>query len=255
MSREQVLLNVYINQVASKYVDFMSIDVLPEFKVVEKKISLTDANKKGFGSFAAHVYDIPTGTHQLKVWSEIYKPQLHVEYLLYHEFTHILDTEMYVQNDKMKHVMYRGFTEYHAGQIEFLKLLGAEKANLPIAFSMNQRFKTVGNSMAAMEFLVSAHKTASELIVRGDFPADAETLSVTFGLIFNYWGRRSICKKYALDYIEKVDNTAIEKLIGKEPFKALNAYMKGWLSGEQIELIGNFFFKMFASKMEEYSLL
>jgi hypothetical protein len=254
MNKEQILLNTYVNQSAKRYIDFMGIDKFPPFRILEKKMSLSDANKKGFGSFASHHYDIPTGTHSLEVWSDIYQPQLNAEYLLFHEFTHILDTDMYVQKDKMKNVMYRGFLEYHAGQIDFLKVLGVNKADANICFSMKQMFEAVGNPKTAEEFVIVAYDTSTNLINRSDFPADVETLAITFGLIFNYWGRRSICKMYAVDYVEKVDNEAIEKCIGKDPFKALDAFMNGWLAEDQIKLIGEFYFKMMASKMKEYSL-
>ena len=102
--------------------------------------------------------------------------------------------------------------------------------------------------------MIAAHDISSNIINRSDFPADVETLTITFGLVFNYWGRRSICKMYALDYIEKVDNEAIEKFIGKESFKALDAFMNGWLTEYQIILIGEFYFKMIVSKMKEYFL-
>lgn len=232
----------------------MGIEKLPQFRIIEKKMSLLDANKKGFGSFASHHYDIPTGTHSLEVWSDMYQPQLHAEYLLFHEFTHILDTEMYVQKDKVKNVMYKGFSEYHAGQIDFLKVLGAKTVDARISFSVKQILETVGNPKTAEEFVIAAHDISTSLINRSDFPADVETLAITFGLIFNYWGRRSICKMYAVDYVERVDNEAIEKFIGKKPFKALDAFMNGWLAEDQIKLIGEFYFKMIASKMKEYSL-
>lgn len=254
MNREQMLLNTYVNQSAQRYIDFMEIEKLPQFAITEKKISLVDANKKGFGSFASHHYDIQTGTHSLEVWSDIYLPQLHAEYLLFHEFTHILDTETYVQKDKMKNVMYRGFSEYHAGQIDFMKTLSAKKANDHFEFSMKQIIETEGNPKTAEEFVALAHDTSVSLIKRNDFPADVETLAITFGLIFNYWGRRSICKMYAVDYVERADNEAIEKCIGREPFKALDAFMNGWLNEDQIKLIGEFYFKMIAAKMKEYSL-
>lgn len=254
MNKEQILLNTYVNQSAQRYIDFMGIEKLPQFRIVEKKLSLSDANKKGFGSFASHHYDIPTGTHSLEVWSDIYQPQLHAEYLLFHEFTHILDTEMYVQKDKMKNVMYKGFSEYHAGQIDLLKVLGVKKVDASISFSMKQIFETVGGPETAEKFVIAAHDTSTNLINRSDFPADVETLATTFGLLFNYWGRRSICKMYAVDYFEKVDNQTIEKCIRKEPFKALDAFMNGWLAENQIKLISEFYFKMIASKMMDYSL-
>lgn len=254
MNKEQILLNTYVNQSAKRYIDFMGIEKLPQFRIVEKIMSLSNANKKGFGAFASHHYDIQTGTHSLEVWSDIYQPQLHAEYLLFHEFTHILDTEVYVQKDKMKYVMYKGFFEYHAGQIDFLKVLGVKRIDASISFSMKQILETVGNTKTAEEFVIAAHDTSTNLINRSDFPADVETLAITFGLIFNYWGRRSISKMYAADYVEKVDNEAIERCIGKELFKALDLFMNGWLAENQINLIGEFYLKMIASKMKEYSL-
>lgn len=77
------------------------------------------------------------------------------------------------------------------------------------------------------EFVIAAHDTATNLINRSDFPADVETLSITFGLIFNYWGRRSFCKMYAIDYVENVDNEAIKKCKGKKSYKGLDVLMDG----------------------------
>ena len=254
MDKEQILLEKYVSQSAKRYIDFMNIEKFPKIKIQEKKISLSDANRKGFGSFASHHYDISTGTHTLDVWTDIYQPQLHAEYLLFHEFTHILDTEMYIRKDKMKNVMYKGFSEYHAGQIDFLKVLGVKKVDSSINFSMKQMFEPMGNPKTAEEFVIAAHDTASNLIARSDFPADVETLTIMFGLIFNYWGRRSICKMYAIDYADNVNNEAIEKYLGKKPFKALDEFMNGWLTDDQIKLIGEFYFKIISSKMNEHSL-
>lgn len=254
MNHGEILLNTYVNQTAKKYTEFMNIGKLPPFKIVEKKISVSDANKKGFGSFASYHYDISTGAHTLKVWLNIYQPQFNAEYLLFHELTHLLDTEMYVKKDSIKKVMYNGFSEYHAGQIDFMKVLGAENIDSILNFSMKQIFKTVENIKTAEEYVIAAHNTSTRLISRSDFPADVQTLSAAFGLIFNYWGRRSICKMYAVDYIEKVDNETIEKFIGKETFKELDTLMNGWLTVDQVNLIGDFYYKMIVSKMMDYSL-
>ena len=74
-----------------------------------------------------------------------------------------------------------------------------------------------------------------------------ETLVIMFELIFDFWVRRSICKMYAVDYVEKMDNEVIEKRMGKEPFKEMDAFMNGWLAEDQIKLISEFYFKMIAS--------
>lgn len=253
-NEEQLLLKTYIDKCAKKYTMFIEIDELPPYEIIAQTISLEGASKKGFGAFATHFYNVAADTHHLNVWSEIYKPQLHAEYLLFHEFTHILDVEMYVQRDRERNVAFRGFTEYHAAQVEFMRLLKAEKISTQISFTMNQIFETAGGRMTANDYVVKAHNLASDLIARDDFPADLETFSATLGLVFNYWGRRSICKMYASDYQEQVDGSAFEKLLGHDAYKALNVFMNGWQTETQINLIGNFYFKMFISIASKYSL-
>lgn len=52
-------------------------------------MSIELVKKQGFDSPAADFYDIPTGANELKIWSAV--PQLHADYLVFHEFTHIFD--------------------------------------------------------------------------------------------------------------------------------------------------------------------
>lgn len=48
------------------------------------------------------------------MWEDLWKPQLHGDYVIFHELTHLLDTENLVNGDKKKNAMVRGFLEYHA---------------------------------------------------------------------------------------------------------------------------------------------
>ena len=41
-------------------------------------------------------------------------------YIVFHEFTHILDTEMYAKQDSWKYMALSGYTEYHAAQVELM---------------------------------------------------------------------------------------------------------------------------------------
>ena len=70
-------------------------------------------------------------------------------YILFHEFTHILDAETYARGDKVKYATSSGFTEYHASQIELLKMLGANSANEHISFSTKKMVKTIGIHLKA----------------------------------------------------------------------------------------------------------
>ena len=99
--------------------------------------------KQGFDAPAAF-YDIPTGNHTLEIWSKLSLPQMNAAYLVFHEFTHIQDAEVYSQRDKFKHMSNKGYTEYHVAQIDFMKLLGAKSIAEPFSFSMKQSVETFG---------------------------------------------------------------------------------------------------------------
>lgn len=229
---DQFLLNSFINKCIRQYTDFMDIAEMPSFDVIPINLSLDGANKKGYGSLATHYYDINTGAHRLEVWKDLYKPQLHAEYLLFHEFTHIVDTETYSNRDKMKNVSIKGYTEYHAAQVDFLRILGAKNISSFSSFSLKQELETIPRRESALDYVLNAHNTAATLIAQPDFPGDIETLATTLGLLFNYLGRLSICKMYAEDYgcyIDKFSDTTIEQqFFGKDVYQALAAFFK-WL--------------------------
>lgn len=230
----------------------MGMDSMPSYQIVPKDVSLQLAINQGFESPAAVSYDLSSGTHILKIWSTV--PMLYADYLVFHEFTHILDAETYSKRDKLKHMANRGYTEYHAAQIDFMKLLGVKSINEPFSFSMRKSLKTYGGTKTAAEFLMEPHIHATELINRQDFPANLETLATTFGVIFNYYGRRSICKMYAIDYIEKVDNSSIIKLIKKETVEALNNFMYGWFDNNRVSAIDQLYQQMAISLVQQYHL-
>ena len=249
---EQFLLNNFINKCIRQYADFMGIDKMPSFDIAPINLSLDEANKKGYGSFATHYYDINTGAHRLEVWKDLYRPQLNAEYLLYHEFTHIVDTETYSNRDKMKNVAIKGYTEYHAAQIDFLRILGAKSINSFSSFSLNQELETILRRESALDYVLDAHNTAATLIARPDFPADIATLATTIGLLFNYLGRLSVCKMYAEDYgshIDKFSDTTIEQqFFGKDVYQALATFLSGWLSEPHIKILGDAYLKIIVTK-------
>lgn len=67
--------------------------------------------------------------------------------------THLLDTENLVNGDKKKNAMVRGFLEYHASQIETIKILGYESIGENISFSMKQQVETVASIKSMQNFV------------------------------------------------------------------------------------------------------
>lgn len=245
-------LNVFVSKCEADFLNFMGMDSMPSYQIVPKEVSLQLAKNQGFESPASVSYDLSTGDHKLNIWSAV--PILRADYLVFHEFTHILDAETFSKRDKFKHMANRGYTEYHAAQIDFMKLLGAKSIKDSFSFSMSKSFETYSGTKTAAEFLKETHDHAIELINRQDFPANIETLATTFGIIFNYYGRRSICRMYAIDNLENVDNSSIEKLIRKDTVKALDNFMLGWFDKDHVLAIDKLYQQMAISLAQQYNL-
>ena len=226
------------------YKRFVGLNDFPSFEVKSKEMTLEKSKRQGFDAPAAAYYDVPTGKHTLEIWSRLYLPQMNADYLIFHEFTHIWDAEVYSQRDKYKHMSNKGYTEYHAAQIDFMKLSGAKNVAEAFSFKMNQSLRTIGGLITAQEFVDMPRKHATKLISRKDFPRNIETLATTMGLIFNYYGRRSICKMYAIDYNDCADMDIIAGFIGQETIKALNDYMLGWFDAAKVSYIDTLYGQM-----------
>ena len=221
-----------IKKLERKYSDFMLIKNMPVYNIMTKKISLSKAETDGFDSIAQTTYIPDTQEHTLIVADNI-----NIEpYILFHEFTHILDAEIYAKGDKTKYALSSGYTEYHASQIELFLLLGASSINDQISFSVSQSITTIAGKKTVRQYIDMKRNHAVDLFQRIDFPKDLEQLKTAIGLLFNYWGLRSICYMYCEDFDEETDNTAFTHYIPASDFNLMNKLMVGWLSEGMIDL-------------------
>ena len=244
----------YIKGCEEAYKKLLVLESFPEYNIKYKTITMEKSEQQGFDSFATAYYDIPSRKHLLEIWENLYTLGDAGTHVVFHELTHVWDDELYVQGDKIKYLSNHGFTEYHASQIEMMKLLGADTVSQEITFSMVDAIDTVSGRKIIQEYVTAPHALATELISREDFPVDFETLKCTLGVIFNYYGRRSICKMYANDYREEIDNSAIEKLITPTVVTFLNGYMTGWLNQASIDVLGDLYGRMVVSLANKFHL-
>lgn len=247
-------INEFVKRCEADFISYLGIDSFPRYRVVAKEMSLKTSQKQGFDSTAAAFYDVSTGSHTLEIWTDLCISKMNAEYLVFHELTHIYDAEKYSERDKIKHVANKGFTEYHAAQNDFMQLLGAKKESEQLSFSVQQEVDTISGKMSAFKFVMMPHDHAIKMIKRIDFPANIEALAVTFGLIFNYYGRRSICKMYATDFEDKADNTIIAKFIHEDTVKALDTFMLGWFDQGRVAKIDELYYKMAISLAQQHKL-
>lgn len=214
-----------------EYQKFMLIDNFPKYEIETKEASIKTADSQGFDSIAAAFYQPQTQKHTLKVSTNL----LLTKHVMFHEFTHILDSELYVNGDKMRYAGLSGFTEYHASQIELMKLLNAKNINDKIEFSMNEVVDTISGKKTVFQYIHDKQNHAIELFERKDFPANLETLKSAIGILYNYWGIRSICEMYSTDYVENINNDAFLKIIPTQHFCLINNLMHRWLDKTSID--------------------
>lgn len=242
---EEQLVNMYVARNLESYKKFMGIEEMPDFNIVPMEIKLEEAEQKGYGVPASHFYDVGTDKHILKVWKDIYKNILHADYILFHEFTHMYDTVAYSAKDKMLYAANRGFTEYHAAQVELLKLLGAESIEDKISFSLTQPIEIISGRTTVFEYITNSHAAVIELISRSNFPDSIPSLSTGLGMIFNHLGRISICQMYANDYdkyMDEIENMTVEESYIGDKFSEIKLIMKGFLGKTDIRNIGKIYF-------------
>ena len=232
------------------YKSFMNIKTLPEYSIITKTASINVAEMSGFESLASTKYDLNGYLHTLYVSSNLplYR------YVLFHEFTHILDTEMYVNKDICRYIGISGYLEYHASQIELMELLRAKSNAEVISFSVRYIIETISGKKTVIQYLSEKYQHAVELFCRNDFPSDINMLNAALGVLFNYWGLRSICKMYSTDFIFQENNQVFLNIIPNADFNALNCVSAGWMDSTKRESCITLYFKTILSLIKKYDL-
>lgn len=243
MVKKRIVITGYVNQKLAAYIKFMGIDKLPKFdlKIEEDKY------------YPSHTYNVKNDKHTLTVGPSI----LNMEAVLYHEFTHIYDVMKYSANDTISYASNRGFTEYHAGQIELLKLLGAKNKEEKLSFSLQKPIDTQYGRISVLDYILKCIKEVKEAVPKGLQPTNLADLSNILGIIFNHLGRLSICRLYAEDYDrfkgELEDLDFVISFFGVT-HAGLIHMAKGILSEKEIKEMGAVYFHMLGSLMHKYKL-
>lgn len=221
-------LNVYVNE----YKGFMGIKQFPKYTLQTQEASKSTADLQGYEVAAATFYQPLTGQHTLLISTNLSLSK----YLIFHEFTHMYDSELYVNGNKMRYAGLSGYTEYHASQVELVQLLGAKTIDTAPSFSMNMIISTFAGDKSVLQYVQEKYQHAIDLFSRADFPANVNTLKSALGVLYNYWGLRSICEMYATDFVETIDNGVFTKFIPTVNFTLQNNLMHGWLDKAKIDL-------------------
>lgn len=246
------LVDMYVRKCEIDFLKFMGISCLPSYTVTPINITQEEADSKGYAVPANVKYDFDTNTHHMRIWSIF--PTLSADYIMFHEFTHMIDIERFCKSDRIKYIANKGYTEYHASQVALMKLLGAETVASSLLFSMEQTIETYSGSKSVAQLINTPLNTVSEIIQRKDFPSDISDVSTAIGLVFNYYGYRSICKLFATNHSESEDKSSIISFMGDNTIKLLDTLMVGWFSDSKVDIVDKIFNELFFSMMKKYRL-
>lgn len=239
-----------VDRYIAEYSKFMGFIYSPCYELQLKEVSLERAEADGIETPANTNFLIELKKHVLRIATN-----LPIEkYIIFHELTHMNDSDRYVKGSKERKLGLGGYTEYHASQIGFAALLGASEPNSIKPFSMNDTCKTISGIISISEYVREKQQTAIALFSRKDFPANIEQLANALGVLFNYWGLRSICEMHATDFNEINDNRIFMEFIPSNHFCPINRLMHGWLNEKQIEQSMVIYYTIFCTIAQQWNL-
>ena len=159
--------HLLIKEYEKEYIEFMEIEKLPQYKIDFFEINVEESDAAGFASAAQAYYNTKTDEHILRICKSSEIPR----YIVFHEFTHILDTEMYAKQDSWKYMALSGYTEYHAAQVELMIMLGADSIQTQdFSFTVDVEIgnSTVRNYLNSRHQLVAVSYTHLDVYKRQD---------------------------------------------------------------------------------------
>lgn len=246
-------ISLYVRKCEIDYLNFMGVECLPDYTITPINISIEETDNKGYATPAYVKYDFDTNTHHMNIWTIF--PTLSADYIMFHEFTHMIDTERFCKSYRIKYIANKGYTEYHASQVALMKLLGVENINSTPSFKMEQTVETYSGSKSINDLVSTPLGTILEIIGRNDFPADIGAISTVIGLAFNYYGYRSICRMFADDYIGDEDTSAIELLLGDGTSKLLDKLMVGWFDDVKVSIVDKLCENLVSTMLKKYKFM
>lgn len=244
------ILRKQIDSYLKEYISFIGIDSFPAYVLQFREVSLSRADSQGYEVPACTSYKVETDKHTLSIATNLELSK----HVAFHEFTHILDSDQYVHGDKVRYAGLSGYTEYHASQVELVQLLGAECISDITPFSMNTILSTLSGQKTVSQYILEKHQHAIELFSRSDFPANIDAWKSAVGVLYNYWGLRSICEMYATDFVEVINNGAFMKYISTLNFCRMNNLMHGWLDAVKIDSSIPLYINAVFSVIQDYKL-
>lgn len=248
---EAIQRSIYIYKIIENYKRFMKISYFPEFNL--KLIDDNNLIREGYGVAAEHFYNINSNKHTLNIWKDIYK--FPSDYYIFHELTHIYDTTLHSAGNKFLYAANRGYLEYHAAQVDLLKLVNATTIDSTVTFSLKQVIDTMFGKGTVLQYINDPHIAVLKIIKKSSYPNSHEEVGNSLGMIFNYLGRISICKMFATDYLDyeqALTDMMIEKTVLGDTFSKIFNRLNGFLGENEIRIVGDYYLKLIVELCDKF---
>ena len=240
---EKMLLQKHVNAKEREYEAFMGGAVLPMMSL--KPLSIGELLRNP--AWATVMYDPRTDRYELQIFDHIHDPNVVTssDYLLFHEFTHALDISLYGAGDVNKYNALRGYLEYHAAQVEMMRLVGASKITDPVEFSMNDTITDIEGEKSVLEYVEHGIEVVTSAMAQPGFKADMAQVFRAVGALYNHLGRLSICQlaspgfdQYANDLMARCPGA---ELFGQVTWSLIINVFRGIMPGSAIQMSGQIY--------------
>jgi hypothetical protein len=193
-----MLLQKYVTAKEREYEAFMGGAALPPMTL--RPLSIDELMRNP--AWATVMYDPRANRYELQVFDHIHDSNVVIssDYLLFHEFTHALDISLYGARDVNRYNALRGYLEYHAAQIEMMKLVGASKITDSVEFSMHDTITDIEGTKSVLKYVEHGLEVVTSAMAKPGFKTDIAQVFHAVGALYNHLGRLSICQMASPDF-------------------------------------------------------
>ena len=116
-----------------------------------------------------------------------------------------------------------GYMEYHAAQVELVKIVGAETVETPVSFSMKDKIDEMHEMI--QQYVDNKLEMAQKLMESHDQKEKIDGINA----LFNFFGLKSICSMYATDYVDNYTYQSTSMRMSSWLFTTTRFFMTGWI--------------------------
>ena len=253
---EKMLLQKHVTAKEREYEAFMGDAVLPPMTL--RPLSIDELMRNP--AWATVMYDPRANRYELQVFDHIHDSNVVIssDYLLFHEFTHALDISLYGARDVNRYNALRGYLEYHAAQIEMMKLVGASKITDSVEFSMHDTITGIEGTKSVLKYVEHGIEVVTSAMAKPGFKTDIAQVFHAVGALYNHLGRLSICQMASPDFDQFAKDLMAKcpgvELFGQDTWSLIINVFSGTMTKPAIQTSGQLYLSTLFQLFKSYGI-